>query len=69
MEIAILIILALACTGNIILQISNSLLLIKVFEILKGIQEDANLKDEAKLKATGLVEVATEQSNYPLRLR
>lgn len=76
MEIAILVVLTIACIGNIVLQIGNSMLLIKVFETLKGIQENVQAKEEAerirqetKNKGQGLVDIATEQANYPLRLR
>lgn len=69
MEIVILLVVILSAGINIFLQISNSLLLIKTFEQLKQIQEDKELDKEAKLRAKGLVDIATEQAVYPLRLR
>jgi hypothetical protein len=69
MEIVILLVVILSAGINIFLQISNSLLLIKTFEHLKQIQEDANVDKEVKTRAKGLVDIATEQAVYPLRLR
>lgn len=79
MEIAALIILGFIAVINLILQISNSLLLIKIFEIFKNAIEDKRLKEEADATASrlaqlnrdraGLVDLATEQANYPLRIR
>jgi len=69
MEIVFLVILVLAAAVNIFLQISSLLLLIRIFEYLKNIQENANIAEETKLRAKGLVDLATEQVAYPLRLR
>jgi hypothetical protein len=69
MEIAILVVLVIIGGIGIVLQISNSLLLIKTFEFLKNIQENANIDEEKKSQAKGLVDVVTEQAGYPLRLR
>lgn len=69
MEIAILIILLAMFGFNVIFQISQSFILIKIFEFIKTAQEEKNMEEEAKFRAKGLVDIATEQANYPLRLR
>jgi uncharacterized protein HemX len=69
MDIIILVVVILSAGINIFLQISNSLLLIKTFEQLKQIQEDKELDKEAQQRAKGLVDLVTEQTVYPLRLR
>lgn len=61
--------LILITTINLIISISTSLVLIKIFEIIKNQEERYQLEEEAKRQARGLIDVDTPQVPYNLRLR
>ena len=44
---------------NLILSISTSILLIKVFELIKAAEESRQVEEEAKRQARGLMNVGT----------
>jgi len=67
MEVFFFCLLVLLAGVNLILAISTSLVLIKIFEIVKGIQQAKELEEEAKRQARGLIDVTTPQTPYSLR--
>jgi len=69
MEIFILCLLVLLATVNLVLAISTSMVLIKIFEISRNQEERYELEEEARRQAKGLIDIATPQAPYNLRLR
>lgn len=67
MEIFVLCLLVLITGINLVLAISTSLVLIKIFEIIKMQQSTQELEAEAKRQARGLLDVDTPQVPYSLR--
>jgi hypothetical protein len=69
MEIFILCLLVFLAGINLILAISTSMVLIKIFEISKNQEERFQLEEEARRQARGLMDINTPQVPYSLRMR
>lgn len=69
MEIFILCLLVFLAGINLILAISTSMVLIKIFEISKNQEERFQLEEEARQQARGLMDINTPQVPYSLRMR
>jgi hypothetical protein len=67
MEIFFLCLLVLLAGINLILAVSTSLVLIKIFEFVKTIHSNQELEEEAKRQARGLMDIQTPQAPYNLR--
>jgi hypothetical protein len=67
MEIFILCLLVLLAGINLVLAISTSMVLVKIFEIVKMQQYTQELEAEAKRQARGLLDIDTPQVPYSLR--
>jgi hypothetical protein len=69
MEVFFFCLLVLLAVVNLVLAISTSMVLVKIFEIVKTTQDNQAFADEAKLQARGLLDVETPQVPYSLRMR
>lgn len=69
MEIFVLCLLVLLAGINLVLAVSTSLVLIKIFEIAKNQEERYQLEEEARRQARGLFDIETPQVPYSLRMR
>lgn len=69
MEAFVLFLLLMFAIGNLVMSVSASILLIKIFEILKTQEERHQLEEDAKRKARGLMDIDTPQAPYNLRNR
>ena len=69
MEVFFLCLLVLLAVVNLILAISTSMVVIKIYEISKMQEERYQADEEAKQLARGLMDVTTPQVPYSLRMR
>jgi hypothetical protein len=69
METFILCLLVLLAGVNLILAISTSMVLIKIFEISRNQEERFQLEEEARRQVKGLMDIDTPQVPYSLRMR
>lgn len=67
MEIFVLCLLVLITGINLVLAVSTSMVLVKIFEVIKMQQYTQELEVEAKRQARGLLDVETPQVPYSLR--
>lgn len=67
MEIFILCLLVLVAGVNLVLAVSTSLVLIKIFEVVKMQQYTQEREEDVKRQARGLINVDTPQIPYNLR--
>lgn len=68
MEIFLLSIMVICVIATLAFVLASSLVLNKVYEMIKKQQERQDFEDEARMRARGLVDLA-EHDSYPLRLR
>lgn len=69
MEAFVLCLLVFLAIVNLVLAISTSLVLIKIYEISKNQEERYELEEEAKRQVKGLLDITTPQVPYSLRSR
>jgi len=67
MEAFVLFVLVLLAVVNVVLAISTSIVLAKVFEVVKMQQYTQELKEKATIQARGLLDIDTPQVPYSLR--
>lgn len=69
MEAFVLFLLVMFAVVNLVIAIGASMLLIKIFEILKIQESRHQLEEDAKVRARGLIDIDTPQAPYNLRTR